>query len=132
MSRAEPPKKRTGKSTEEPKVPRFGRDGRLQMLVYMSPKTADDMKGFAIDDRRPVSDIVEELVEAFLAKRVKPKKSNAAPVARVDRRQVLLYMSRDNIRELKRFAMAEGRPAYIIIEKLVEAWLKKRRKQKSD
>ena len=43
---------------------------------------------------------------------------------------MLVYMSRENIRELKRLAIAGGRPAYIIIEELVEAWLKKRRKQK--
>jgi hypothetical protein len=130
MDRTKPPKKRADGPGEEPKVSRVGRDGRLQMLVYMAPQTADELKGFAIDDRRPVSDIVEELVEAFLAKRVKPTKSKAAPGARGERRQVLVYMSRDNIRELKRFAMADGRPAYIIIEKLVETWLKKRRKLK--
>jgi hypothetical protein len=88
------------------------------------------MKGFAIDDRRPVSDVVEELVEAFLSRRRKTKKSKASPVVRGERRQVLVYMSRENIRELKRLAIAGGRPAYIIIEELVEAWLKKRRKQK--
>lgn len=44
---------------------------------------------------------------------------------------MLVYMSRENIRELKRLAIAGGPPAYvIIIEELVEAWLKKRRKQK--
>ena len=128
MDRAEP-KKRKGQKTE-PAAPRAGRGGRLQMLVYMWPKNIDEMKGFAIDDRRPVSDIVEELVEAFLSRRRKTKKSKASPVVRGERRQVLVYMSREKIRDLKRLAIAGGRPAYIIIEELVEAWLKKRRKQK--
>ncbi|WP_426434089.1 hypothetical protein [Bradyrhizobium genosp. P] len=132
MDRTKPPKKRADRPGEEPKASRVGRDGRLQMLVYMWPKNIDDMKDFAIYDRRPVSDIVEELVEAFLSRRGKAKKSDETPVVRGERRQVLVYMSRKNIRELKRQAMAEGRPAYIIIEELVEAWLKKRRKQKSD
>jgi hypothetical protein len=129
MDRAEP-KKQKKKQKEEPAAPRVGRDGRLQMLVYMWPKNIDEMKDFAIDDRRPVSSIVEELVEAFLGRRRKMKKSKATPVERGDRRQVLVYMSRENIRELKRVAIAAGRPAYTIIEELVEAWLKKRRKQK--
>jgi uncharacterized protein (UPF0297 family) len=128
MDRAEPKKQK--KQKDEPAAPRVGRDGRLQMLVYMWPKNIDEMKGFAIDDRRPVSDIVEELVEAFLSRRRKTKKSKASPVERGERRQVLVYMSRENIRELKRLAIAGGRPAYIIIEELVEAWLKRRRKQK--
>jgi hypothetical protein len=128
MDRAEPKKRKEQK--REPAAPRAGRDGRLQMLVYMWPKNIDEMKGFAIDDRRPVSTIVEELVEAFISRRRKTSKSKAAPVERGERRQVLVYMSRENIRELKRLAIAGGRPAYIIIEELVEAWLKKRRKQK--
>jgi hypothetical protein len=132
MDRTEPKKqkKQEKKQKEEPAPPRVGRDGRLQMLVYMWPKNIDEMKDFAIDDRRPVSSIVEELVEAFLGRRRKTKKSKATPVERGDRRQVLVYMSRENIRELKRVAIADGRPAYIIIEELVEAWLKRRRKQK--
>lgn len=128
MDRTEPKKQK--KQKEDPAAARVGRDGRLQMLVYMWPKNIDEMKGFAIDDRRPVSSIVEELVEAFLGRRRKTKKSKATPVERGDRRQVLVYMSRENIRELKRVAIADGRPAYIIIEELVEAWLKRRRKQK--
>jgi hypothetical protein len=44
---------------------------------------------------------------------------------------MLVYMSRENIRELEHFALADGQPAYIVIEKLVETWLKQRRKQKS-
>ena len=80
------------------------------MLVYMWPKNIGEMKGFAIDDRRPVSSIVEELVEAVLGRRRKTKKTKA-PVERKDRRQVLVYMSRENIRELKRVAIADGRPA---------------------
>jgi hypothetical protein len=132
MDRTEPKKqkKQEKKQKEEPAARRVGRDGRLQMLVYMWPKNFDEMKDFAIDDRRPVSSIVEELVEAFLGRRRKTKKSKATPVERGDRRQVLVYMLRENIRELKRVAIADGRPAYIIIEELVEAWLKRRRKQK--
>jgi hypothetical protein len=129
MDRAEP-KKRKKQKDEPAAVPRVGRSGRLQMLVYMWPKNIDEMKGFAIDDRRPVSDIVEELVERLISRRRKTTKPKATPVERGDRRQVLVYMSRENIRELKRLAIAGGRPAYIIIEELVEAWLKKRRKQK--
>jgi DNA-directed RNA polymerase subunit F len=129
MDRAEPKKRKEPK--EEPAAPRVGRGGRLQMLVYMRPKNIDEMKDFAIDDRRPVSSIVEELVEAFLGRRRKTKKSKATPVERGERRQVLVYMSRENIRELKRVAIADGRPAYAIVEELVEAWLKKRRKQKN-
>jgi DNA-directed RNA polymerase subunit F len=128
MDRAEPKKRRVQK--EEAAAPRVGRGGRLQMLVYMWPKNIDEMKDFAIYERRPVSTIVEELVEAFISRRRKTTKSKAMPVARGGRRQVLVYMSRENIRELKRIAIADGRPAYIIIEELVEAWLKKRRKQK--
>ncbi|MGA7998424.1 MAG: hypothetical protein WCA28_26475 [Bradyrhizobium sp.] len=128
MDRAEPKKHKEQK--EEPAAPRVGRGGRLQMLVYMWPKNIDEMKDFAIYDRRPVSTIVEELVEAFINRRRKTTKSKATPVVRGARRQVLVYMSRENIRELKRLAIAGGRPAYIIIEELVEAWLKKRRKQK--
>jgi hypothetical protein len=128
MDRAEPKKRK--KQKEGPAAPRVGRGGRLQMLVYMRPQNIDEMKDFAIYERRPVSSIVEELVEAFLSRQRKTTKSEAAPVERGDRRQVLVYMSRENIRELKRLAIAGGRPAYIIIEELVEAWLKKRRKQK--
>jgi hypothetical protein len=125
---AEPKKRKEQK--EEPAATRVGRGGRLQMLVYMWPRNIDEMKDFAIYDRRPVSTIVEELVEAFISRRRKTSKSKEAPVERGERRQVLVYMSRENIRELKRLAIAAGRPAYIIIEELVEAWLKKRRKQK--
>jgi hypothetical protein len=131
MDPVEPPKKRTKKQTEEPSAPRVGRDGRLQMLVYMLPTHVDELKGFAIDDRRPVSDIIEELVASWIKRRrQKTTKSKRPHVAREGRRQMLVYMSRENIRELKRFAMDDGRPAYDIIEKLVETWLKKRRKQK--
>jgi len=49
------------------------------------------MKDFAVYDRRPVSDIVEELVEAFLSRRRKTTKSKAAPVVRGERRQVLVF-----------------------------------------
>jgi hypothetical protein len=132
MDRSEPKKqkKQEKKQKDEPAAPRVGRGGRLQMLVYMWPRNIDEMKDFAIYDRRPVSTVVEELVEAFISGRRKTSKSKAAPVERGERRQVLVYMSRENIRELKRLAIAGGRPAYIIIEELVEAWLKKRRKQK--
>jgi hypothetical protein len=135
MDRTEPkkakkPKKQEEKQKDDSAAPRVGRGGRLQMLVYMWPKNISEMRDFAIDDRRPVSTIVEELVEAFISRRRKTSKSKAAPVERGDRRQVLVYMSRDNIRDLKRLAIADGRPAYIIIEELVEAWLKKRRKQR--
>jgi hypothetical protein len=41
------------------------------MLVYMLPANIDELKGFAIDDRRPVSDIIEESVETWLEKRRK-------------------------------------------------------------
>src|ERR1700726_1632927 len=128
MDRAEPKKRKEQK--EEPAAPRVGRGGRLQMLVYMWPKIIDEMKDFAIYDRRPVSTIVEELVEEFINRPRKTTKSKATSVVRGARRQVLVYMSRENIRELKRLAIAGGRPAYILIEELVEAWLKKRRKQK--
>jgi hypothetical protein len=129
MDRAEPKKRKEQK--REPAAPRAGRDGRLQMLVYMWPKNIDEMKGFAIDDRRPVSDLIEELVASWIKRRrQKTTKSKRPHVAREGRRQMLVYMSRENIRELKRFAMDDDRPAYIIIEELVEAWLKKRRKQK--
>jgi len=128
MDRAEPKKRKEPKV--EPAAPRVGRGGRLQMLVYMRPDKFDEMKDFAIYERRPVSAIVEELVEAFISRRRKTAKPKVTPVVRGDRRQVLVYMSRENIRELKRLAIASGRPAYVIIEELVEAWLKKRRKQK--
>jgi hypothetical protein len=45
--------------------------------------------------------------------------------------QVLVYMSRENIRELNQFALTDVRPACIAIEKLVVTWLKQRRKLKS-
>jgi hypothetical protein len=40
-------------------------------------------------------------------------------------------MSSESIRELEQFALADGRPAYIVIETLLETWLKQRRKLKS-
>jgi hypothetical protein len=78
------------------------------------------------------SDIIEGLVEVWLKRRRgKPPKSAKAHVPQEGRRQMLVYMSRENIRELEHFALADGQPVYIVIEKLVETWLKQRRKQKS-
>jgi hypothetical protein len=65
----------------------------------------------------------------------KNKETPGTPVAvprtaKGGRRQMLVYMLPDTIRELKRFALDDGRPAYMIIEDLVDAWLAKRRKKK--
>jgi hypothetical protein len=57
------------------------------MLVYMRPDNIDELKDFAIYERRPVSTIVEELVEAFISRPRKTTKSKATPVERGDRRQ---------------------------------------------
>jgi hypothetical protein len=61
----------------------------------------------------------------------KPKEG--APVARMrgdGRRQLLIYMLPDLIRELKRAALDEDRPAYELAEEAILDWLKKRKRNK--
>jgi hypothetical protein len=56
-----------------------------------------------------------------------PKKEASAARMRDDgRRQFLMYAAPDLIKELKRAALDEDRPAYELAEEAVRDWLKRR------
>jgi hypothetical protein len=63
---------------------------------------------------------------------VKKPKEEASPArARSDgRRQFLIYLNEDLIKELKRAALDEDRPAYELAEEAIFEWLKRRRRKK--
>jgi hypothetical protein len=50
--------------------------------------------------------------------------------AHARRRQLLIYMSPDLIKELKRAALDEDRPAYELAEEAILDWLKRRKRTK--
>jgi hypothetical protein len=59
----------------------------------------------------------------------KPKKNAAPSRKRPDgRRQLLVYLQPDVIRELKQAALSdkEERPAYVLAEEAIRQWLKSR------
>lgn len=61
----------------------------------------------------------------------KPKEKVSGARRRADgRRQLLVYLEPDIIRELKRAAIAEERPAYELAEDAIREWLSKDRRKK--
>jgi hypothetical protein len=46
------------------------------------------------------------------------------------RRQILLYMAPEIVRELKRAALDEERPAYELAEEAIREWLRRRKPRK--
>jgi hypothetical protein len=61
----------------------------------------------------------------------KPKEEASVVRVRGDgRRQFLSYMLPDLIRELKRAALDEDRPAYALLEEALIEWLKRRKRNK--
>jgi hypothetical protein len=61
----------------------------------------------------------------------KPKEEASAVRMRGDgRRQLLMYMAPDLIKELKRAALDEDRPAYEIAEEAIGEWLKRHKRNK--
>jgi hypothetical protein len=46
------------------------------------------------------------------------------------RRQLLIYLAPDLIKELKRAALDEDRPAYLLAEEAIADWLKRRKRNK--
>jgi hypothetical protein len=60
----------------------------------------------------------------------KPREEVSSARKRADgRRQILMYMKPDVIRELKRAALTEERPAFEIAEEAVLEWLKKNKRK---
>lgn len=58
----------------------------------------------------------------------KPRQDPAPSRIREDRRrQLLIYLDPDVIRELKTAALSEERPAYELAEEAIRDWLKKRK-----
>lgn len=55
-------------SGEPPKRRTLG-DGRVQMLVYLPPDVVKAIKQAALDDDTSASAVVEEAIEAWLARR---------------------------------------------------------------
>jgi hypothetical protein len=61
----------------------------------------------------------------------KPKEEVSGARKRADgRRQMLVYLQTDIIRELKLAAIAEERPSYELVELAISEWLLKRGKRK--
>ena len=61
------------------------------------------------------------------------KPGEGAPAARVrgdGRRQILIYLAPDLVKELKRAALDEDRPAYMLAEEAITDWLKRRKRKK--
>lgn len=48
-------------------------DGRKQLLVYLHPDVIKDVKKAGLDEDRPVYEIAEEALSAWLAKRARAK-----------------------------------------------------------
>jgi hypothetical protein len=60
----------------------------------------------------------------------KPKEEASAARARSDgRRQLLIYLNPDLIKELKRAALDEDKAAYELAEEAILEWLKRRRRK---
>jgi hypothetical protein len=58
----------------------------------------------------------------------KPKEGTTVSRVRDDgRRQLLLYLDPEVIKELKRAALDEDKPAYVLAELAIREWLKRRR-----
>jgi hypothetical protein len=64
-----------------------------------------------------------------MARAAKAEKENRA--RRDGRRQLLIYMKPDSIKELKRAALDEERAAYELAEEAIEEYLRNRRRKKS-
>ena len=61
----------------------------------------------------------------------KPREEASAVRARSDgRRQVLIYMDPEVIKDLKRAALDEDRPAYELAEEVIREWLRTRKRKK--
>ncbi|TFV44505.1 hypothetical protein E4K65_27895 [Bradyrhizobium niftali] len=61
----------------------------------------------------------------------KPKEKVSSARRRADgRRQLLVYLQPDIIRELKRAAITDERPAYELVEEAIRDWLSKDRRKK--
>jgi hypothetical protein len=61
------------------------------------------------------------------------KVEKEAPTARKrrdGRRQILLYMLPETVKDLKRAALDEEKPAYLLVEEATIDWLKKRKRRK--
>jgi hypothetical protein len=56
--------------------------------------------------------------------------ASAARVRDDGRRQILIYLAPDLIKELKRAALDEDRPAYLLAEEAIMDWLKRRKRKK--
>ena len=62
---------------------------------------------------------------------VKQSEGPSAARARSDgRRQLLIYMTPDVVKDLKRAALDLDRPAYELAEEAILEWLKKRKRNK--
>jgi hypothetical protein len=62
---------------------------------------------------------------------VKLKTEASAPRSRDDgRRQLLIYMKQDIIKDLKRAAIEDGRPAYELAEEAILDFLRKKKRKK--
>jgi hypothetical protein len=62
---------------------------------------------------------------------VKPREGASAVRTRADgRRQLLLYMDPEVVRELKRAALDSDRPAYEIAEEAIREFLKAKKRKK--
>jgi hypothetical protein len=62
---------------------------------------------------------------------VKPREATSVARTRSDgRRQLLIYMDPEVIKELKRAALAEDRPAYELAEEAIREWLRARKRKR--
>jgi hypothetical protein len=60
----------------------------------------------------------------------KPKEGTIASRVRDDgRRQLLIYMDPELIKELKHAALEEDKPAYVVAEIAIREWLKRRKRR---
>lgn len=61
----------------------------------------------------------------------KPREeASAARMRRDGRRQLLIYMLPELIKELKRAALEDDKPAYELAEEAIVDWLKRRKRNK--
>jgi hypothetical protein len=62
---------------------------------------------------------------------VKPREEASAPRTRSDgRRQLLIYLDPELIKELKRAALDEDRAAYEVAEEAIREWIRTRKRKK--
>jgi hypothetical protein len=62
---------------------------------------------------------------------VKPREEASAARTRSDgRRQLLIYLDPELIRDLKRAAIDEDRPGYELAEEAIREWLRTRKRKK--